>query len=704
MNAAITLAELPANFTSTRASYKAKALIATLGIVLFLLCYFAMLVGFVFLFRYTVLYDMGSINKFTILLKIGAVAGSGMLLLFGIKFMFKKAQKFEGKSVEITPESEPELYAFIQDLVKQTGAPRPKYIGVNNDVNAFVYYGNTFLSLFLPARKNLMIGMGLMNGLNVSEFKAVLAHEFGHFSQSSMRVGSYVYMANRIIHDMVYNRDRWDMALDQWRGLDIRLSFMAYALMPVVWLVRQFMVLFYKLLNLLYASLQREMEFHADKVAVSVSGSDAIVTALWKLEFASAAMQQAYQNVYYAAKQDIYSENMYDQQGAILESFKPRMQQLISEMKVNEQGVKKVFGEEVYSTLSMYDSHPPSSDRERNAKTPYITAEMDERHTTVLFQKAIEVQKKLTEELYIEGYGLEAEEWQSKASNVAMEQFIKEEKGDSEAFPPELLNTFNLRLTAKPDLESITTQNPFTNLDRKNILDKYKMLVNDKLEKLTEPVNNFDQELNRAQQIAQGIVKDKKFEFGGITYNRKNINNAINYIGRAKQKYLNESFGEWDNEFLNLSYAYACSGDRGEELIQNLQQFSDIQEVMRQIVDAQSALFALINEIMEMNEATENDLRNFRRKVTNRVTSAVNQSLKNLGEIEFVPLPNIAGREQLLKVTTDNMTLVTLSPECFNDGTLKQLLDQLENLVFNLNRVQMKALAQVIRVSGLKLN
>ncbi|HAD97626.1 MAG TPA: hypothetical protein DCG19_09480, partial [Cryomorphaceae bacterium] len=80
MNAAITLAELPANFTSTRASYKAKALIATLGIVLFLLCYFAMLVGFVFLFRYTVLYDMGSINKFTILLKIGAVAGSGMLL------------------------------------------------------------------------------------------------------------------------------------------------------------------------------------------------------------------------------------------------------------------------------------------------------------------------------------------------------------------------------------------------------------------------------------------------------------------------------------------------------------------------------------------------------------------------------------------------------------------------------------------------
>ncbi|MGB0177640.1 MAG: M48 family metalloprotease, partial [Owenweeksia sp.] len=374
MNTVLSLAELPANFTATKSSYKSKAVIATLGVVLFLICYFAMLVGFVLLFQYALMYDIVHINKFTILLKIGAVAGSAMLLLFGIKFMFKKAQKFEGKSVEITKESEPELYAFIQDLVKQTGAPKPKYIGVNNDVNAFVYYGNTFLSLFLPARKNLMIGMGLMNGLNVSEFKAVLAHEFGHFSQSSMRVGSYVYMANRIIHDMVYNRDRWDMLLDQWRGLDIRVSFMAYALMPVVWLVRQFMVLFYKLLNILYASLQREMEFHADKVAVSVSGSEAIVTALWKLEFASAALQEAYQNIHYAAKQNIYSENIYDQQTSILQDFRTKMEHLISEMKIDDQGVRKVFGEEVYSTLSMYDSHPPSSDRERNAKSPYINA------------------------------------------------------------------------------------------------------------------------------------------------------------------------------------------------------------------------------------------------------------------------------------------------------------------------------------------
>jgi Zn-dependent protease with chaperone function len=37
--------------------------------------------------------------------------------------------------------------------------------------------------MFLPIKKNLQIGLGLVNSLNVSEFKAVMAHEFGHFTQ-----------------------------------------------------------------------------------------------------------------------------------------------------------------------------------------------------------------------------------------------------------------------------------------------------------------------------------------------------------------------------------------------------------------------------------------------------------------------------------------------------------------------------------------
>src|SRR5439155_1223218 len=101
----------------------------------------------------------------------------------------------------------PQLFAFIRQLCRDTAAPFPRNVYVSLEVNAAVFYDTSLLSLILPVRKNLLIGLGLVNMLDLDEFKAVLAHEFGHFSQSSMKVGSYVYTTNRIITDMVYGRD-----------------------------------------------------------------------------------------------------------------------------------------------------------------------------------------------------------------------------------------------------------------------------------------------------------------------------------------------------------------------------------------------------------------------------------------------------------------------------------------------------------------
>ena len=86
----------------------------------------------------------------------------------------------------------------------------PHRVFVSPEVNAADFYQRSLLNLFFPARKNLLIGLGLVNVVNLSEFKAVLAHEFGHFSQSSMKVGTYVYSTNRIIADMVCARDFFD--------------------------------------------------------------------------------------------------------------------------------------------------------------------------------------------------------------------------------------------------------------------------------------------------------------------------------------------------------------------------------------------------------------------------------------------------------------------------------------------------------------
>ncbi len=276
--------QLPENLTKPSTGYIRKTTLAVAGIILFFLLYFSLIVLLTYLFYLSIVYSIEDINKLTVILKLGAIAGSGMLLIFTLKFIFRLQSPQTINRVLLNQQDHPLLVKFIEKICQETGADKPKNIYVDPDVNAYVSYNNLWLSMVLPVKKDLTIGLGILNCLNLSEFKAVMAHEFGHFAQKSMKVGSFIYGANTIIHNMIFERDRWDLWLDKWRASDIRLSAGAWIITPVIWLIRQLLKVFYSILNRMYSSLSREMEFNADKVAVKLTGSDAIISALWKLD------------------------------------------------------------------------------------------------------------------------------------------------------------------------------------------------------------------------------------------------------------------------------------------------------------------------------------------------------------------------------------------------------------------------------------
>lgn len=255
--------------TGLTSSYQLKAFLAILAILVFFILYTAMVVALGYLVYYAFSYNIVTANRLTILMKIGAIAGAVMLFVFTLKFVFNLKNHKPDNRIKLVKEEHPNLWGFVDQICKETGAPKPKSIFVDPDVNAYVSYTNMWLSLFLPVKKELTIGLGLVSCLNLSEFKAVISHEFGHFAQSSMKIGSYIMSANTIIHDMIFSRDRWDELLDQWKASDIRLSAAAWVITPVIWLIRQILKLFYQFLNIMYSSLSREMEFNADKVAIS---------------------------------------------------------------------------------------------------------------------------------------------------------------------------------------------------------------------------------------------------------------------------------------------------------------------------------------------------------------------------------------------------------------------------------------------------
>ena len=180
-----------------------------------LLIAFGIAVGYACIVGAVALISM-RVNRFTVIIGVGLLALSVMFMAFLIKFIFVKHRNESDQRVEVTAQDHPLLFAFIDRLTTEVGSPKPYKVFLSPSVNASVFYNSSFWSLFLPVQKNLEIGLGLVNSLNLSEFKAVMAHEFGHFSQRSMKLGSYVYVVNRVIYNLVYDRDGWDRLLDKW--------------------------------------------------------------------------------------------------------------------------------------------------------------------------------------------------------------------------------------------------------------------------------------------------------------------------------------------------------------------------------------------------------------------------------------------------------------------------------------------------------
>ena len=189
------------------------------------------------------------------------------VFLFLLKGLFKGRHVDTARYLPVSEPDHPALFAFLRQLCGDTGAPFPRQVFVDAEVNAAVFYDSSLLSLVLPVRKNLLIGLGLVNVLDLSEFKAVLAHEFGHFSQSSMKVGSYVYTANRVIADMVYGRDAWDNLLRDWQN-GFPPGHLRLGPRGVVWVLRKGLAGIFRVLNFANLALSRQMEFNADLVAV----------------------------------------------------------------------------------------------------------------------------------------------------------------------------------------------------------------------------------------------------------------------------------------------------------------------------------------------------------------------------------------------------------------------------------------------------
>ena len=231
------------------------------------------------------------ISQLGVILALVIIGVLGFAFMFGlylIKFLFSGTKNENPGRRQIKENECPVLFQAIREVAKATACPMPKKVFLSPQVNACVFYNTSFWSIIFPVKKNLEIGLGLFTCMNVDELKSILAHEFGHFSQNSMKVGSGVYVANTVIYNLAYTEDKWDRFVENWCRVDINiLALFGGLTRGFTNLVKKQLHNMYGFVNRAYMKLSRSMEYDADAIACQYIGKDVFSSALRKIDYLS---------------------------------------------------------------------------------------------------------------------------------------------------------------------------------------------------------------------------------------------------------------------------------------------------------------------------------------------------------------------------------------------------------------------------------
>ena len=294
-------------------------------------------------------------NRIHVRVAIFCVAGAGII----IWSIIPRRSRFTPPGPRITPEKQPRFFSEISNIAKEMGQQMPAEVYVDYNVNAWVVERGGLFGI--GSKRVLCIGLPLLKLLTVSQFKAVLAHEFGHFYGGDTRLGPWVYKTRSAI-------SRTLQALSV-HGSVLQLPFLLYG------------KLFMRVTN----AVSRAQEYSADKIAAKIAGSSNMIDAL-KMVYGNG---QAFELYWDNELIPILNSGYYP---PILDGF---------EMFINSKSIVNAvdiyLDEEIKSAKpNPYDTHPPLRDRILSLKSiPDTNISLDNSSAISLFINVLRLENKV---------------------------------------------------------------------------------------------------------------------------------------------------------------------------------------------------------------------------------------------------------------------------------------------------------------------
>src|SRR5690606_39090597 len=455
----------------------------------------------------------------TIALGIGLASLGVLVLFFLLKFIFKSHKVDRSHLTEIKQADEPKLFKMIDDIVKEVGTNFPKKVYLSNDVNAAVFYDSSVWSMFFPIKKNLQIGLGLVNTVTQSELKAILSHEFGHFSQKTMKVGSYVYNVNQVIFNLLFDNESYDNLMQKWANASGYFSIFVIIAIKIIegikWILRQI----YAVVNKSYMALSREMEFHADEIAANVTGYEPLKNSLLRLSLADYSLSSVLSFYDRKIAENKKSENIYKDHLFVTNFLaKDNNIEIINDLpQISENEINK-FNKSKLVIKDQWASHPSTEDRiAMLEKTGLSSTNLNNEPANLLFTDIEKTQRELTQKIFKEV------NYSGECSDLTFEIFQTNFK--EEFFK----NTFSKVYNGYYD-----NKNPlYFDIDKieqstKNI-ELEDLFSENKIEEVYTAIS-LQNDIESIKQISNNTYDVKTFDYDGIKYSKKDYKSLISKL------------------------------------------------------------------------------------------------------------------------------------------------------------------------------
>lgn len=230
-----------------------------------------------------------------------------------------------------TRADEPGLFALLDEVAAVASSEPVREVLLEADASIGVLERGPSLAVLLGrGRRVLHLGYGALVQLTVGEFRAVLAHEYGHFSHGETRLTPLIARVTVVSLLMLLG-----VARAGW------LTF----LNPAFWFLRVFVDLFQKLTS----AQGRRRELLADRVSAMAYGGETFGRALTRVTHAQQDLDRAMGVLAALRAMGLPAERLYDVQQLKLRDLPPPLRGAIER--------DRVPGE--------YDSHPPIDERIR---------------------------------------------------------------------------------------------------------------------------------------------------------------------------------------------------------------------------------------------------------------------------------------------------------------------------------------------------